>query len=87
MHGPVVSDPLHLIPLPVKVKQLDRVPIYVAHATVESIQPLPVVLHPVKNISHSVSVVATVLCVHNLAKHAPLPNDNQHLPSVVVRTF
>lgn len=78
---------MHLIPLPVKVKQLDLVPIYVEHGTVESIQPLPVVLHPVKNISHSVSVVATVLCVHYLAKQVPLPNANQHFPSVVVRTF
>lgn len=72
---------------PVNVKQLDYVPKYDEHETDGSTHPLPVVLHPVKNESHSVSVIAVVLCVHNLAKQVPLPNDNQHLPPDVVLTF
>lgn len=53
MHEPLESAPLHFIELPTKVRQLDVVPMYYVQGTVESTHPLPEVLHPLKNASHS----------------------------------
>jgi len=53
VHEPVESAPLHFMEFPTKERQLDVVPIYYEQETVDSTQPLPEVLHPVKNASHS----------------------------------
>lgn len=50
--------------------------------------PAPVVKHPSKKLEHSLSVVASVLCVHNLSVQlAPLTNQHFFPLPTKVRHF
>lgn len=58
------NEPLvhqHFLPLPVNCEQIDvLVPGYDVHGAVLSIQPDPLVRHPLKNVSHKLSLVLLV---------------------------
>jgi hypothetical protein len=63
MQGPfvVVDVDQHFLPLPVNALHPSWFPYYPVHGVTPSTHPLPVVIHPVKYFSQSVSVVAVPL--------------------------
>ncbi len=62
---------VHDLPFPVNFSQSVNVPEYEEHSADLSIHPVPLVRHPVKNVSQSPSVVAVVLWLQVLSMQGP----------------
>ena len=54
---------------PTKFLQVSLVPTYCEQDSVDAMQPLPLVTHPVKNFAQSASVVESWLSVQTLIEH------------------
>lgn len=60
----------HAIPLPINFEHIsDELPGYSVHGVSGGTHPFPLVKHPVKCVSHSLSVAAVELSVHLIFLH------------------